>query len=547
MKRTHIIGLASLAVALVAGGLLLVSHGQHEPAQAQPPAPALAVQTTSPETRSVSRLISLPGDVQPWEEATLYAKVPGYLGAIAVDKGDQVKAGQVLATIQAPELQADRDQALQTYQSALAAAQGSRATHERTEAEQQRARAAADRARADYAQTTVAIARAKAQLKAAQGAVKQAEEQKNQAAAALEESQAQVERARADLEGARADQKLADVTYERYQGIYDKNPMLLARQDLDVAESRAKAARSKTLAAQSTVEVTQRHVQAAQAQVKAAASQVEQAQSQVEAAQDQVSMMVAQQTAGQKQVEVAAQDVAISAKQQGVTRAKAQETRFQANAGRSALGRTAVVAEYARIHAPFSGVVTKRFVDTGAFIQTASASQNAAPIVTVANMDSLRVYVNVPELEAQFVKAGTPVSLSLPGVPDRPIKAQVTRTPAILDPKTRTLLAEVDLPNKQGSILPGAYATVKVALETHPNVTSIPSAAVGADKTGKFVYVVVSGKAKRVAITIGFDDGAFTEIVSGLHGGEQVVVTGRDALSPNAIVTTTPWIPQIKK
>src|SRR5438552_3839992 len=99
MKRNQVIGMASLAIVLVAGGLLLFSHGGQQPSQAQAPVPALAVQTTSPETRNVSRLISLPGEVKPWEEATLYAKVPGYLGSISVDKGDQVKAGQLLAVI----------------------------------------------------------------------------------------------------------------------------------------------------------------------------------------------------------------------------------------------------------------------------------------------------------------------------------------------------------------------------------------------------------------------------------------------------------------
>jgi RND family efflux transporter MFP subunit len=549
MKKNQIITLAALG-GIAVGGVLLRANGHGEAvepsSQAQAPVPSTPVQATAPQSRSVSRLISLPGDVRPWEETTLYAKVPGYLGSISVDKGDRVKAGQVLATIQAPELQADRDQAQQTYQSALAAAQGSRATDERTTAEQQRARAVADKARADYAQTTVAIARAKAQVTAAKGAAQQAAEQKNQAVAALAESEAQVDKARADLEGARSDQKLADVTYERYQGIYDKNSQLLAKQDLDVAESRAKAARSRTQAAQSTVDVALRHVQAEQAQVKAAGSQIDQAQAQVEAALDQVGMMVAQQTAGQKQVEVAVQDVAISAKQQGVTQAKAQETRFQAGAGRSALGKTASVAEYARIHAPFSGLVTRRFVDRGAFIQTASTSQNAAPIVTIANLDAVRVYVNIPETEAGFIRVGTPLKISLTADPSTLLAARIARTTGSLDPKTRTLQVEADLPNHGGTILPGSYATAKVVLETHSNVLSVPSPAVGTEKAGKFVFVVEGGKAKRVGVTTGFNDGAYTEIQTGLHGGEQVVVTGRDALTPGAPVTVSAWTPPVK-
>lgn len=539
---------AFVCISVIVGGSLWScgrNGGGEAPALAQ--SAPVAVQTTKPEHRSVSRLIALPGDVHPWEETTLYAKVPGYLSNISVDKGDRVKAGQVIATIQAPELQADRDQAQQAYQSSLAAAQGSRAASERTLVEQQRAQAAVEKAKADYAQTTVAIARAKAQVRTAQGVAKQAAEQKNQAAAAQEEAQAQVGKVKADLEAARAEQKLADVTYERYQGIYDKNPMLIAKQEVDVAESRATSAHSKTLAAQSAVDVAQQHVKAAQAQVKVAITQIEQAQSQVEAAQDQVSMMVAQQTAGQKQVEVAAQDVAITKKQQGVTRAKTQEMQAQANAGRSAFGKTVSLADYARIRAPFSGVVTKRYVDRGAFIQTASTSQNAAPIATVAALDQVRLYVNVPEAEARFLQVGTPVKVTTTGLPDTTLAGRVARTSGSLDTKTRTLLAEVDLPNKDGKILPGTYATAKVVLETHSNVISVPSLAVGVEKAGKFIFVVENGKAKRVTVTSGFDDGAYTEIVEGLHGGEQVVVTGRDTLTPGATVNSSPWTPLAKK
>ncbi len=549
MKPSTLSGRFAIAGATALGGVLLVScarnDGVEPTAQAQqgpPPAP-IAVQTTKPEHRDVSRLISLPGDVHPWEETTLYAKVPGYLETITVDKGDRVKAGQVIATIQAPELRADRDQAQQSYESALAAAQGSRAANARTSAEQQRARAAAEKAKADYAQTAVTISRARAQVAGAQGAQQQAVEQRDQAAAALEESRAQVGKAKADLEAAQADQKLADLTYERYQGIYDKNPMLIAKQDVDVVEARAKAARSKTTVAQSAVDAAQRHVQGAQSQVRAMTSQIAQAQSQVEAAREQVNLTAAQQTSSRKQVEVAAQDVTIGERQQKVTQAKALETQFQAGAGRSALGRTASIADYIRIRAPFGGVVTKRFVDRGAFIQTAAASQNAAPIATVANLEEVRLYLNVPETQAQFVQIGTPVTITTTAAPDQAIKGRVRRTATALDPKSRTLLAEVDLPNHDGKILAGTYATGRIVMETHRDVVSVPSDAIGVEKTGKFVFVVQNGKAKRVPVTTGFNDGAYTEVSNGLHGGEQVVVTGRDALTPNAPLATTQWFP----
>ncbi|HLJ57910.1 MAG TPA: hypothetical protein VKT77_22925, partial [Chthonomonadaceae bacterium] len=103
------------------------------------------------------------------------------------------------------------------------------------------------------------------------------------------------------------------------------------------------------------------------------------------------------------------------------------------------------------------------------------------------------------------------------------------------------------IPNRGRKLLAGTYATGKIVMETHDDVVSIPSDAVAVEKAGKFVFVVEGGKAKRVPITTGFNDGAYTEVMDGLHGGEEVVVTGRDAVTPNAPVATTPWAPPAKR
>jgi RND family efflux transporter MFP subunit len=541
-QTTQTMRCAAILLGAALAGALLPSCSSDDsggPAASPHPAPAVAVQVTQPATRNVSRLISLPGEVRPWEEATLYSKVPGTLKEITVDKGDRVAAGQLVATIEAPELDADREQALASYRSSLAAATGSRAAADRAAAERQRARAAAERSRADLAESPAETARAKALAAQALAAVHQAEDQKRQAGAAMDEGQAQVDRAVAELDSARSEQSLAQLTYARYQGIYNKNPMLIARQDVDVAESRAKAAAGKSAAALSALEAAQRHIKVLQAQDNIAASQIEQARAAASAAQEQVSFVGAQQEAAKKQVGVADQDVAIASRQQAVTRAKTEESSYQAHAGRSALGKMSSLAEYARLRAPFDGVVTKRFVDRGAFIQSASASQNAAPIVTVANLNRVRLYLAVPETQARFVETGSEATITSAGLPGAALKGRVARTSASLDPKTRTLLAEIDLPNRGGKILAGTYATARIVMETHPGVLSVPTPAVGVEKAGKFVFVVEGGKAKRIPVTTGFDDGAYTEITTGLRGGETVVVTGRDNLTPNAPVAAT--------
>lgn len=551
MERKRIVMLILCVSAVTVGGVTLLLRDKNAPlgtpAQAQSPAPAFAVQTTTPERRAVSRLLALPGDLRPMEEATLYAKVPGYLGSLRVDKGDRVKAGQILATIQSPELDADRTQAQQSYQSEVASAQGSRASQSRAAVESPRARIGLEKSEADRAQAAAAAEKARLQHSQLRSAVEQAQLAKTQAEEALGESQAQVEKAQADLEAAKAEQNLAALTFERYDSIYRKDRKLIARQDVDVAESKAKAARSRTTAAQSQLEVTLRRQKVADAVVKAAQTQIDQTNFQAAAAQEGVKMAEAQLHGLEKQVEMARKDIALSQRQQEIAGAKTRETKALAEAGKSAAGKFSALADYAQIRAPFDGIITKRFVDPGAFIQTAASSQNAAAIVTVANLNRLRLDVNVPEGEARFVRVGTPVAITLAGLPDTILKGTVARTSASLDPKTRTLLAEIELPNPDGKLLPGAYAMAKVALETHPNVISIPSAAVGSEKSGKFVFIVENGKAKRVGVTVGFDDGAVTEIADGLHGGETVIVTGRDNLTPGASVTTTSWTPAAKK
>lgn len=520
----------------------------HEAAAQSPaaPAPPTAVQTTQPVKRDVSRPLTVPADVLPMEETTIYAKVPGYLDKITVDKGDRVAAGQLLAVIRAPELEADRRQAEQSFESAVQSSQASLAAGQRSAEEQKRAQINAEKVKADYAQAPAAVKKSQAQLAGAKGALERARQGKSVADAALQESRAQLQKAAADMQSADADQRLADITFDRYNGIYTKDSKLIARQQVDEAEARARAARGKTDSARAQVEAARLRIQSAQAQVEVAQQQIVEAEAGVEAAKAQVNISQAQMNSLFRQVEMANRDIDISKRSLDVAGAQARQARLAAESQRSAAGKSVAMADYARLRAPFAGIVTKRQVDPGAFIQTASASQNAQPILTLANIDRLRIYMHVPESESRYAQPGTPVQLNFLSLPDEPLKAKVARTSSSLDPKTRTLLAEVDLPNPGHRLLPGSYATAKIALETHTGVIALPKDGVGVEKTGKFAMVVDGGKAKRLPITTGFDDGAWVEITDGLRGTEEVIVTGRDNLSPGGKVTTSPWVPKNK-
>lgn len=198
--------------------------------------------------------------------------------------------------------------------------------------------------------------------------------------------------------------------------------------------------------------------------------------------------------------------------------------------------------DYTKVYAPFSGVITARFADPGALIQSATGSATqAAPLFTIMDLSKLRVYVSVPQETALLAKPGIPAVLTAREVPGREWKVSVTRTTESLDPATRTLLVEIDIQNEKHELQPGMFVTAKLTLEQHPNSLALPPAAIVSGKTRdeKWVFVVEQGKAHRNPIRTGIDDGVSIEVVEGLTGEEQVVVVGKSGLSEGQAVTVS--------
>jgi RND family efflux transporter MFP subunit len=293
-------------------------------------------------------------------QATIYARVPGYLKWIGVDKGDSVKKGQVLAVIDAPEVEDEYRQA-------------------------------------------------------------------------------------------EADYKIKRITADRLSGVWKENPDVVAKQDVDVAQAAAQGAK---------------HL---------------------------------------------------------------MDTRRQ-------------FLEYTKVTAPFAGTVTARFVDPGAFIQSAarSASQTA-PIPTLMDLDDVRVYVSVPQEAVTLAKPGIPATLASRELPGRRFTGTITRTTEALDPDTRTLLVEIDLPNKDHILQPGMFVSAALALERHSDALVIPPAAIVTGQQGKSAFIVEDGTARRVPITTGIDDGVWVEVVDGLKGDEDVVVVGKANLTDGQPVQPSPY------
>ncbi len=197
------------------------------------------------------------------------------------------------------------------------------------------------------------------------------------------------------------------------------------------------------------------------------------------------------------------------------------------------LERTNTLLHFAKITAPFAGMITGRFVDNGAFVPSAtsgSAAQNAA-IFTLMDYTTVRAQAAVPEVEVPFIQNGLPVKFALEALPGKTFEARVSRSNGALDEATRTMLLEADVPNADGILRPGMYANVRIAVEKHTGVITVPLDALAMEKTNAFVFKVADGKAKKTAVKIGFNDGVSAEILEGLADGEGVILVGKATLN----------------
>jgi len=316
----------------------------------------LEVKTVNPLRGTIIRNITLPGNVVAYQQATLYAKVAGYLKTIAVDKGDRVKEGDLIADIEVPEMLADR---------------------------------------AKY----------------------------------------------------KTEVEVAELDYKRLSESQRKAPDLVVPLTVDNAKGKLDIAKAN-------------------------------------------------------------------------------------------LDRTEILLSFAKITAPFPGIVTRRMVDPGAFIPAAtsgSAPQNAA-IATLVDFTRVRVQVAVPELETSRIAAGQPAGVTADGLPGRSFDGKVTRFSYALDEATKTMLAEIELPNPKLELRPGMYAVVKIGIERKEDALLVPVEALVTERAAASVFTLVDGKAKKIPVNIGFDDGTNVEIVSGLKPDQRVILVGKRTLGDGQAV-----------
>ncbi len=206
-----------------------------------------------------------------------------------------------------------------------------------------------------------------------------------------------------------------------------------------------------------------------------------------------------------------------------VAEQQADNSQAQMKEAKAALDQLIATQAYEVIRAPFSGMVTARFVDPGALIPQATSQPAAAsPIISLATLSSLRIYSDVPQSTAPFIRNGDPAAITVTEYPRRVFKGTVTRHSSTLTSETRTMLVEVDLPNDDQALYPGMYATVKFQVNISEGAPMVPDDALIFRNGKPLVPVVRNGHLKLAPVILGYDDGVNIEITEGVT--EQDVV-----------------------
>jgi RND family efflux transporter MFP subunit len=211
-------------------------------------------------------------------------------------------------------------------------------------------------------------------------------------------------------------------------------------------------------------------------------------------------------------------------------RTDVQTARSKVDTLRSQLG-------YRSLYAPFAGVVTARFVDTGALITNAANNQTSSqPVVTISDASRLRLNVYVEQVDAPYVKPGTDAELADAANPGRKMKVKVSRMTGELDPKTRTLMAEIELDNREGLFMPGAFVNVSLLIPQTSYIEVPASALVVRERKNYVAVIEADDHIKLTPIEVAGTDGASVKIAGGIGEGARVALSLPNTVSDGAKV-----------
>ena len=402
INRLRIVGsvtVVTVTVLVIAGALILRARSAHAVVQASTPVPVAA--TVSVERAPVANTLSIAGEFLPWQEVDLHGKVAGYIKRINVDIGDHVHAGQTLAVLEVPELNA----------------------------------------------------------------------QVAGAAAGVRHSSEEIQRAQNEVARAEAAHASLHAAYDRLRQASEDRPGLIAQQELDDAYASDRTSDAQVDAAKSSLSAAQEQLQISQA-----------THQQVTAMQD-----------------------------------------------------------YSQIVAPFDGVVTWRYADTGALIQAGTSNASSMPVVKIAQINVLRLRIPVPESIAASVRVGDTAQVRVQATGEK-FPGKVARFTDSLDRSTRTMQVEIDVQNEDARLSPGMFADVTLEVQNRPNALTVPVTAVHRDNAGAATVLVVdsSDHVEPRVIQTGVEDPSRVEILGGVNEGDRVIVGNLDAYQAGELVKPKP-------
>jgi RND family efflux transporter MFP subunit len=321
-------------------------------------------------------------------------------------------------------------------------------------------------------------------------------QEEHQKAALVEQSRAAIKQAQARMESMQAMIAAAEAKLAESQSAIDQ-------QEAEVAFRRSEHQRISDLVASRSVNESLQdeklnQLQAAKAALAAATAQAQTAEANVTV--ERARMLQAQ------------ADVAMAEAQSDVAQANLEHVR--------------ILIKYAKIRAPYAGLITRRIADTGDFVASASHSKSE-PLFTINRVDRLRIAFDIPESESAQIEIGQPTSLVIDALKGRTFPGQVRRMTRVLDPRTRTLHVEAELAEPDPALRPGMYGMISVTLAERPRTIMLPSRAIRFEENQPYVLIVNEGIVEKRPVKLGISDGTKTEILEGLSPNETVVLESR--------------------
>ena len=193
---------------------------------------------------------------------------------------------------------------------------------------------------------------------------------------------------------------------------------------------------------------------------------------------------------------------------------------------------------FTQLKAPFPGTITKRWADIGALIPaaTASSSPAASAVVTLMDFSVVRAEVDVPEPEVPPLRSGMSAELRVDELPGKLFSGQISRLGYALDETTKCMPIEIDIPNPEGALHPGMFGTAKLTVGSKASTPLLPIDTLVTEKTRTSVFLLVDGKAHKVPVKVGFEDGKNFEVIEGVASDAQVIRTGKLPLLEGMVV-----------